>query len=281
MKLQGRRRSAFTRTDELVALAAHLQRSREDERARLARELHDELGASLTAARLDLLYLDSKLEQSDPLVREKLAALRAVLDHAIALKRRLIEDLRPSTLTHLGLAAALENLAETHRARFGGAVSTDIAGDLVLDEELALVLFRVAQESLTNVLKHADARHVRLTLRRVRRRLELRIDDDGRGFDVARTQPGCHGLLGMRHRLLSIRGSLRVESQPGRGTAVIASVPLAAARARSERDTLRPPPRRAQRGAALQRESRSGGGSRTHPVALATSAPNSMICDEK
>ena len=215
------------RTEDLVRLASHLQNSREDERANLARELHDELGAVLTAAKLDVAWLGAKLKGQDAALLERLRALKSVLEDAIQLKRRIIEDLRPSLLTNLGLVPALQRLVEDQRARFAGRLDAEIDEEIELPEDIALVVYRIAQEALTNVHKYAQARSVELTLRWLPQQLELRVADDGVGFDVSRVDAARHGLAGMRHRLLSIRGTLQVDASPGCGTAITARVPLA------------------------------------------------------
>ena len=215
------------RTEELVRLASHLQNSREDERASLARELHDELGAVLTAAKMDVAWLGVKLRDHDPALRARLQALKAVLEDAIELKRRIIEDLRPSLLTNLGLVPALQRLVEDQRARFAGQLVARIDDDIDVPEDTALVVYRIAQESLTNAHKYAHARRIEVSLHRLPRHLELRVSDDGTGFVVSQVGADHHGLAGMRHRLLSIRGSLHVDSAPGRGTVITAIVPLA------------------------------------------------------
>lgn len=236
------------RTEELVRLASHLQSSREDERAKLARELHDELGAVLTAAKLDVAWMGAKLKGADPALVAKLQALKSVLETGIQLKRRIIEDLRPSLLSNLGLVPALERLVEEHRQRTSGRVTSDIDSEIDLPEDMALVIYRIAQEALTNVQKYASASSVHVALRRLPNHLELRVSDDGAGFEPTAVSASRQGLAGMRHRLMSIRGALQVDSAPGRGTVITARVPLdevEAAQARAlavETSTFAPPP---------------------------------------
>lgn len=216
------------RNEELADLAAHLQRTREDERGKLARELHDELGAVLTAAKLDLAWLAARL-RDDEAVSERLVSLRGLLDAGIDLKRRIVEDLRPSLLTNLGLLPALEALAAEHRRRFHGPVRVRLDARVRLPEDAALGLYRIAQEALTNILRHAGARAIDLELALRDGRVCLRVVDDGTGFDTAAGPHGGHGLAGMRQRMLAMRGDLRVESEPGRGTRVVATLPVPAA----------------------------------------------------
>lgn len=223
------------RTSELTELARHLQTAREDERARLARDLHDELGALLTAAKLDVARIKPKLQQASPDLMERLTHLTASLNSGIALKRRIIEDLRPSTLTSLGVVASLEILCTEFSERSGVVVATDLQ-PVRLSPAGDLCLYRLAQESLTNIAKYAQAKQVRVTLRDEGDDAVLSVSDDGVGFDPARVRSGAHGLVGMRFRVEAERGSLQVQSQPGKGTTVRARLP------QLERDATAPPP---------------------------------------
>lgn len=219
--------SSATGFSDDTRFAAWLQRTREVERAALARELHDELGAILTAARLDVAWLATQPACHEQQVAERLAALQRVLTQGIELKRRIVEDLHPTVLTHLGLVPALEQLLASHRTRFHGRVSASLDPSVAPGGEPALALYRIVQESLTNIHKYARADFVRVSLRRVRSRIELSIDDDGVGFEPAAVGPGHHGLAGMRHRMLAVGGQLDVAASPGLGTSIRAGVPMA------------------------------------------------------
>lgn len=211
--------------EDLARLAAHLQRTREQERAALARELHDELGAILTAARLDLAWLAAQPCNQEPTIATRLQALQRVLKQGIELKRRIIEDLHPTILTHLGLAAAVEHLVTELRGRFDGRLDADIDPSVNVSQETGLALYRITQEALTNSMKYAGARRLRVVLGRSGRHVVLRIEDDGKGFDPRRVGPTRHGIAGMRHRMLAVRGELEIVSEPGQGTVVTARVP--------------------------------------------------------
>jgi signal transduction histidine kinase len=213
------------RTAELTELNRHLLSAREDERSRLARDLHDELGALLTSAKLDAARLRSRLGPEAPEARERLASLVRALDGVIALKRQIIEDLRPSALANLGLVAALEILAREFGERSGLEVTTDFS-PLALPAEAELVVFRLMQEATTNIAKHAKARHVSLALHDVKGETMLRVCDDGQGFDAGQTGLSGHGLAGMRFRVHAENGRMRVDSQPGVGTTVEAWLPV-------------------------------------------------------
>ena len=214
------------RTAELTQLARHLQTAREDERARLARDLHDELGALLTAAKLDVARLRPKLQAGAPELMQRLNHLTETLNSGIALKRRIIEDLRPSTLDQLGLVPALEILCRETSERLGVpiAVELDPAVDLVPSAQLTA--FRLVQEALTNTAKYAQATEVAVSLKREYAQALVTVTDNGQGFDPSRLALGSHGLLGMRFRVEAERGQLQLRSVPGQGTEVCAWLPL-------------------------------------------------------
>jgi len=212
------------RTATLAQLATHLQQVREEERGHLARELHDELGALLTAAKLDVARLKSRLGTQNPEVLQRLQHLTETLNSGIALKRRIIEDLRPSSLTNLGLTASLEILAREFSERSGVEVASSLE-EVELDEAAQLTIYRIVQESLTNVGKYADAKQVGVSLHDYSNHIEVEIRDDGKGFDVGTAKPSTHGLAGMRHRVEAAGGRLMVSSRPGGGTRILASLP--------------------------------------------------------
>ncbi|HEX7889644.1 MAG TPA: CHASE3 domain-containing protein [Ramlibacter sp.] len=219
------------RTASLAQLATHLQQVREEERGHLARELHDELGALLTAAKLDVARLKSKLgPQSTTEIAQRLQHLTETLNSGIALKRRIIEDLRPSSLANLGLNASLEILAREFSERSGIEVESNLE-QVELDEGAQLTIYRTVQESLTNVGKYADAKQVDIELRDFNNHVEIEIRDNGRGFDVGAARPSTHGLAGMRHRVEAAGGKLAIHSRPGGGTRILASLPKAPATA--------------------------------------------------
>lgn len=217
------------RTDELSNLASYLTNTREAEQARLARELHDELGALLTAVKMDAAWILRKL---DPLAlapfRERFERLLKTLDSGIALKRRLTDDLRPPLLQELGLVTALRALGEDFQRACEIRVELELPDDdFPLPPERALALYRIAQEGLTNIRKHARAHQVELGLRREEGRVVLRLADDGQGFDPGLTSLRRHGLAGMRHRVQMFSGDFDLASRPGHGTRIVASIPAA------------------------------------------------------
>ncbi len=220
-------REALRRTAQLRELARHLQTAREDERHRLARELHDELGALLTAAKLDVARLRSRLAPQGAEVLERLNHLGETLSSGIALKRRIIEDLRPSALANLGLVAALDILTREHAQRNGLTLSTSFEPGLTLSEEAELTAYRLVQEALTNITKYAQAKHVDVRLLAAEGGARIVVADDGVGFDTSQPRSASHGLFGMAYRVESAGGQLDVRSAPGLGTHIEAFLPTA------------------------------------------------------
>lgn len=212
------------RTANLAELATHLQNVREDERGHLARELHDELGALLTAAKLDVARLKSRIGSTQPEALERISHLTETLNDGIALKRRIVEDLRPSSLSHLGLVASLEILTREFQDRSGIAVSTDLEG-VELGGSAQLTVYRLVQESLTNIAKYANAGRITVILQNQGGYTVVEVMDDGTGFDTDSISATSHGIQGMRHRVEAAGGKLTVTSRRGSGTRVHAALP--------------------------------------------------------
>ena len=221
------------RTARLTELANYLQQAVEDERAHLARELHDELGALLTAAKLNVARVKSKLPKDEVDVTERLQHLTETLNQGIALKRRIIEDLRPSSLSNLGLVASLEILTREFADRSGIEVVTALE-PVDLDANSELTIYRLVQEALTNIGKYAKANKVHVNLKNYVYHAEVSVTDDGVGFDPADLPQSSHGLVGMRHRVEASGGRLDVNSQPGRGSRVSGTVPRRSAKQQQE-----------------------------------------------
>ena len=213
------------RTQQLKELAQHLQTIREDERNHLARELHDELGALLTAAKLDVARLKSRLGAASREALERLAHLNETLNGGIALKRRIIEDLRPSSLSNLGLVAALEILLREFSTR--SEIPIDARLERVeLSPAAQLTVFRLVQEALTNIAKYAQAKKVTVTLAPDGNdAVRVIVQDDGVGFDDSIVRTASHGLIGMRYRVEAEGGDMRLRSTPGAGTSIEAKLP--------------------------------------------------------
>jgi signal transduction histidine kinase len=217
-------REVNTRTAQLVELARRIETAREDERHHLARELHDELGALLTAAKLDAARLKSRIGATVPEALERINHLNETLNSGIALKRRIIEDLRPSALSNLGLVAALEILTREFAERSGIEVVKNLSA-VELTPAAELSVYRLVQEALTNASKYAKARRLDVELHAEGSQVHVSVRDDGVGFDPALLQTSAHGLFGMRYRVEAEGGHLAIESAPGAGTRVSAVLP--------------------------------------------------------
>lgn len=215
--------SIQTREPRLEDLATYLQRAREQERAHLALELHDELGALLMAAKLDVACLKANLGSVPPEIARRLAHLGEILNGGIALKRRIVEGLCPSTLAHLGLVASLESLARDFGLTSGIEIRTDLEA-VSLDEWAQLAVYRLVQECLTNVAKYAGATKAQIVLENRQREVMVVVLDNGTGFDVEHVSD-THGLRGIQHRVEACGGLFSVTSAPGQGTRVEALLP--------------------------------------------------------
>lgn len=213
------------RTAELTDLTRYLQTVREEERAHLARELHDELGALLTAAKLDVARVRRLIAKglvTD--IDERLSHMSGLIDEGITLKRRIIEDLHPSALSNLGLTAALEILVREFGERSALAAHTSLV-EVDTNDKGKLAIYRLVQEALTNALRHAKAGRVWVSLSQDDAQILLSVRDDGLGFDTMAVPSGHHGLLGMRYRMESLGGTLALRSSPGQGTEIEARLP--------------------------------------------------------
>jgi PAS domain S-box-containing protein len=213
---------------EIRALTTHLQHIREEERTHIAREIHDELGQQLTVLKMDISWLNKKLATSDEQIKEKLQDMLMLLDITVQSVRRISSELRPSLLDNLGLMAAME----WHLNEF--AKRSDIKAEFFGEEKEVMLpeakktgLFRIFQESLTNVARYAHATTVSASLKLNGPRLILTICDDGQGFDVAAIgNKKTLGLLGMRERAVMIGGEFVINSYPGKGTTIIVKLPF-------------------------------------------------------
>lgn len=215
--------------EQLRRLALHLQSVREEERARIAREVHDVLGQSLTAIRMDVAWLEKGLHTEQEGLRHRLDDMKGLVDTTIQTVRRIATDLRPGILDDLGLAAALEWQAREFAQRTGIVCRfVDESGDVDLERGRATALFRIFQEMLTNVARHAEARHVDIALRRDGDHLMLVVADDGRGITPREVSSRRSlGLLGMRERVLPWGGWFEIAGTPGQGTRASVRMPLA------------------------------------------------------
>jgi two-component system NarL family sensor kinase len=209
----------------LAAESARLARA--EERARLAREIHDTLAQGLTAIGLDLEGALRHLDENPERARERLERALATTRESLEEARRSVLDLRSAPLAGRPLAEALAALARSFTSETGVRVAERVSRDLDLPLRMEAELYRIAQEALANVRRHARATEVEITLRATQAEAVLAIRDNGIGFEPHREPAEHHGIVGMRERARLLGGRLRVESRPGKGTRIAARVPLA------------------------------------------------------
>jgi len=219
--------------EQLRRLSTHLQSVRESERGAIAREIHDELGGALTALKFDIASFEEALPGGDAggmraTLLEKLASMSALIDSTVQTMRRIITQLRPVLLDSLGLGAAIEWLAEDFQHRTGIVCETRLQGeDLLSDHDRATAVYRIVQETLTNVARHAGATRVEITLGIHERTLRLSVHDNGKGVTAEQIQaPGSFGIMGMKERALILGGEVTVGCAEGGGTTVSLTLPL-------------------------------------------------------
>ena len=217
--------------EELASFAAESAGVREQEKSRIARELHDELAQSLTALKMDTIWLRDHVPGDEP-AQAKVTQMLALLDGAVASVRRIAADLRPLVLDDLGLVPAIEWVAQNFTQRTGVPCALDLDESLELEEPFATGVFRIVQESLANVGKHARASRVRVAMHRSDGHLVVSVQDDGVGFRPADPRkPQSLGLVGLRERAHLMHGEVRIDSSPGAGTRVEARIPTGEAAA--------------------------------------------------
>ncbi|MEO5702121.1 MAG: CHASE3 domain-containing protein [Casimicrobiaceae bacterium] len=216
------------RTAQLTELSRFQEHVREDEKKRVARELHDELGGTLTAAKIDLQLISDRLK-ADAVVAPRLARISAALDDAIAVKRRIIEDLRPTLLDNLGISAALRWQCDEFAKRNGCVcVASCPDGEDQPSPEHSVAIYRIVQEALTNISKYAQASRVEVDLIRDGDEWRLRVTDNGIGLEVEQQhKPTSHGLISIRERARTLGGHVVLTSGPGKGTAIEVVLPAA------------------------------------------------------
>jgi signal transduction histidine kinase len=214
--------------EELSELTAHLEEVRENERKRIALDLHDDLGQRLTALLMDLAWVKNKLAKDKPELLEKLSTMKSQLDETINTVRKISLGLRPSTLDDLGLVPALKWHFKEVEDNTGLIIVPSVEPDeLELDPRLSILIFRVVQEALTNVTRHAKASKVVVNLKQVNASIYLSIIDDGVGITKDKiAKPQSFGLLGIKERVTSWGGKLFIEGEPGKGTRLRIELPL-------------------------------------------------------
>jgi signal transduction histidine kinase len=214
--------------EQLRSLAARLQSIREEERSRIAREVHDVLGQALTGIKMDATWIQTRLAEDQTKLVARAKSMLALIDSTVQMVRRIATDLRPGLLDNLGLVAAIEWQAGEFQTRTGITCRVNLnLRDTAIASDAATAVFRIFQETLTNVARHAQATAVSIDLGEQEGRVILQVADNGRGIDLTEITPSKSvGLLGMRERAAILGGELAISGAPGHGTTVVLSLPM-------------------------------------------------------
>ena len=217
------------RTAALSELSNYLQIVREDEKSKLARDIHDELGGILVAAKMDVAWVEQRIGKRDAEASAKLERALQALDESVQIKRRIVEELRPTLLDNLGLSAALDWQARDVCERAGLACTITMPeDDSSIPPDAGIALYRILQEALTNIVKYAQAKHVNVELGLTADAITLVIEDDGIGIhDAAQNNRLSHGISGMRQRVRALHGEFSIARRAKGGTAVKVRIPVA------------------------------------------------------
>lgn len=221
-----------TSRQRLRELSSHVENIKEEERGRIARDIHDEIGVLLTALKMDMVWLAQRLPQGSSALHEKVQAMSDLLDTASSSANSLVHSLRPAFLDCFGIVAAIEIEAKEFTKRTGIPCKITKSDDEIeLPGEQSIALFRVFQETLNNIMKHAAAKQVKIEVHKTRNCVYLAVADDGKGFDRAsRNKPLSFGLRSIQERIKHLGGDVKIGSEPGKGTQIAVSVPLDNAR---------------------------------------------------
>ena len=213
---------------QLMELSSHIQDAKEQERLRIAREVHDEIGSLLTAIKMDLSWMVQRLPADNHALANKVKTIEELVNRAITSASNLAHSLRPGFLDCFGIIAAIEIEAQEFSKRSGISCTVVKSQESIeLPEAHSITLFRVCQEALNNILKHAHAKHVQIEIVKGTDHLELIISDDGVGFsEAARNKPRSFGLRGVHERVAHLGGTVKIASTLGRGTQIAIFVPL-------------------------------------------------------
>jgi PAS domain S-box-containing protein len=214
--------------DQLNALSLQLLRAQDEERKRIAHELHDEFGQSLAVVSMSAQRFCAKIPAHQPGLRKAADQLRGDVERAIRTMRTMQRGLYPTVLDHLGLDAAIDVLVSEYQERTGIACNLDVEGaPFNVDEERARAVYRIVQEALTNVARHAEAAEIDIIVRRNGSGLHIEVGDDGRGIELGKVMaPTSYGLTGMRKRAELCGGDIEIRARPGGGTLIVVQVPL-------------------------------------------------------
>jgi signal transduction histidine kinase len=228
------------RTADLSELSNYLQVVREDEKSKLARDIHDELGGVLVSAKMDVAWVEKRIKGRDPESAAKLERTLQALDEGVQIKRRIIEELRPTLLDNLGLAPAIDWQVNEFCNRAGLKCKLSLpTEDVTLDPHVAIALYRILQEALTNIVKYARAKNVHVELNPTDDNITMLIEDDGIGIpDGAQNNRLSHGITGMRQRVRALHGEFSIGRRPEGGTLIEVNIPIE--RSQPEQDAAAP-----------------------------------------
>lgn len=213
--------------EDLRRLSTHLQQIREEERKMIARDLHDDLGQQLTGLQMDIHWMQKKLQQSDPLLVNKVNEMNEMVDNTIRSIRRILSDLRPAILDDLGMLAAMEWLNQETSKRYPIDIHFQVnTQEIPLSPDVASGLFRIYQEAINNAIKHANAKNIRTVIEVTDTQLTMSITDDGKGMANTQKQEKGYGLLGIKERTYILGGTFSIQTEEGKGTSLIIHIPL-------------------------------------------------------
>lgn len=224
--------------ERLRELTTHLQRIREEERSRIAREIHDELGQALTALNMDVFWLRKRLPKDGEEMLDKTAAMSDLINNTVSSVRKICLELRPSLLDDFGLSTAIESLADEFTQRSG--ISCEICSipeEVVIDKNISIVIYRVFQEALTNILRHAEATRVEVNLSYQSEIFKMRVRDNGRGITKSKREQNSWGLIGMQERVNGLGGEFNIDSDNS-GTTIDISIPVISEEAPSHKSNV-------------------------------------------
>jgi len=213
--------------EKLRGLTAYLESAREEERRKMSRKIHDELGQMLTGLKIDLSWLTKGLTKEQEALLEKAKSMSKLVDTTIQTVKRIAAELRPGVLDDLGIAAAIEwQAGEFEKLAEIKCEFSSNPRDIILDQERSIVIFRIFQEILTNIILHAKATRVRISLKEEGGSIVLKVRDNGRGISNKQiSDPKAFGLIGMRERVRPWGGEIKISGSPGKGTTVMATIP--------------------------------------------------------
>jgi signal transduction histidine kinase len=215
-------------TEKLRLLTAHLQHIREEERKRIGREIHDELGQQLTAIKMDVAWIDKQTPKETSHIKNKLQNIITLVDASNSSIRKILNELRIGVLDHHGLIEALQWQGQQFTNNTGVAIELNFSeASLQVKESVATCIFRVFQETLTNITRYADAKKVTSSISLKDNIIYFTIADDGKGFDIEKLKSKqSFGIMGMKERVASVNGSFELTSLPNKGTSIAITIPL-------------------------------------------------------